>query len=92
MHLLLYLVDGVEGNKGPQLRIIVQVPDDLLERTEPAEGFEVRQRDGHLGLVVVVRVHVGTLSVELLGELFIRVRLLVVNTESLRNKNDGVLL
>lgn len=66
-------MDGVEGYKGPQLRVKVQVPDHLLEGPEAAEGLEVRQRDGHLGLVVVVRVHIGPLSVELLGQLFVRV-------------------
>lgn len=68
-------MDGVEGHKGPQLRVKVQVPDDLLEGPEAAEGLKVRQRDCHLRLVVVVRVHVGPLRVELLGELFVRVRL-----------------
>lgn len=56
-------MNGVEGYKGPQLGVKVQVPDDLLERPEAAEGLEVRQRDSHLGLVVVVRVHVGSLGV-----------------------------
>ena len=72
-----HLVDGVERHKGPQLRVEVQVPDDLLEGPEPAQGLEVRQRDGHLGLVVVVCVHFGPLGVELLGQPLVRMRLRV---------------
>ena len=70
-----HLVDGVEGHKGPQLGVKVQVPDDLLKGPEAAEGLEVRQRVGHLWLVIVDRVHCGSLSVELLGELLVWVRL-----------------
>lgn len=68
-------MNGVEGNKGSQLGVEMQVPDDLQKRAEAAEGFEVGQRYGHLGLVVVVSVHVGSFGVEPLGELLVRMRL-----------------
>lgn len=41
----------------------MQVPDDLVERSEAAKALEVRQRDGHLRFVVVILVNVGSLGV-----------------------------
>lgn len=70
-----YLMDSIEGHQGSQLGVKVQVPDDLLEGAKAAEGLEVGQRDGHLGLVVIVRVQVRPLGVQLLGERFVWVRL-----------------
>lgn len=70
------LVDGFEGHEGEQFREEVEVPDDLHERAEAAEGLEVGQRDRHLWLVVVICVHVGPLGMEPLSKLFVGVRLL----------------
>lgn len=68
-------MNGVEGNKGPQLGVEMKVPDDLHERAESTEGLKVGQRYGHLRLVVIVRVHVRPLGVEPLRELLVRMRL-----------------
>lgn len=68
-------MDGFERHEGEQLRKEVQVPDYFHEGTEAAEGLEVGQRHRHLRLVVVIRVDVGSLGMEPLSELLVRVRL-----------------
>lgn len=96
VHLCIYyirhLMNGVEGDKSAQLGVEVQVPDDFLEGPEATEGLEVRQRDGHLGLVVVVCVHVGPLGVKLLGELFVRVSLRTDKPEAHAGIDPQILL
>lgn len=47
----------------------------LIQRPEAAQPLEGRDRNRHLGLVVVVLVLFGVLGVQLLRELFVRVRL-----------------
>lgn len=51
-------------NKKLLTRVGVQVPYDLIERSEAAKPLEVGQGHSHLGLVVVVLVHVRTLRVQ----------------------------
>ena len=68
-------MDGFERHEGEQLREEAQVPDNFHERAEATEGLEVGQRHRHLRLVVVIRVDVGSLSMEPLSKLLVRVRL-----------------
>lgn len=74
------LVDGVDRHKSAQLGVETQVPYYLREGAEATKSLEVRQCDGHLGLVIVVGVDVGSLGVEPLRQLFVWVRLHVINS------------
>lgn len=57
-----------ESNRPRALtRVGMEVPYNLVEGAEAAESFKVRQRHGHLRLVVVVFVNVRPLGVKSLG-------------------------
>ena len=43
-------------NTSRELRVLAQVDRNLRQPPKPAHGLEGRQRDGHLGLVVVILV------------------------------------
>ena len=53
----------------------MKVENNLLERPEAAEALEVGESYGHLRLVVVILVQVGSRGVKSLGELFVGVSL-----------------
>lgn len=44
--------------------LTVKEAQDLIHWSEPTEGLEVSQRDGHLRLVVVIWIVLGKLSME----------------------------
>ena len=65
----------LRGDAGGELRVLAQVHRDLAEAAEAAHGLKGRERDGHLGLVVVVLVDVGPRLVEPLRQGLVRVGL-----------------
>lgn len=66
---------SVDAHERVELRYGLQKGADLLHRPKPTERFEVRDGNGHLRLVVWVRVHRGFGSVKLCTVFLRRMRL-----------------